>query len=56
MAKSHHPPKSPCGEEPAQSEGVIKGRVRTRRQAQKNGKCQEGCSDGNAAAAAFSRA
>lgn len=33
----------------------FEGRVRTRRQTQ-NGKCQEGCSDGNAAAAAFSRA
>lgn len=55
MAKAHHPPKIPCGEEPSRAEGVIEGRVRTRRQAQ-NGKCQEGCSDGNAAAAAFSRA
>lgn len=51
MAKAHHPSKIPCGEEPTQSEGMIEGRVRTRRQAQ-NGKCQEGCSDGNAAAAA----
>lgn len=33
MAKTHHPPKIPCGEKPAQSEGVIKGRARTRRQA-----------------------
>lgn len=51
MAKAHHPPKIPYGEEPTQLEGVIKGRVRTGRQAQ-NGKCQEGCSDGNAATAA----